>query len=66
MVLAFDTGVLDQVAGIGLEAGHGTTDMLINFNNLLDGRCFQQGRCDALLDTEDDTLRCSNLKSSVR
>jgi hypothetical protein len=37
MVLAFDTGVLDQVAGIGLQTRHGATDVLINFNNLLDG-----------------------------
>lgn len=56
VILALDAGVLDQVAGIGLQTGHGTADVLINFNDLLDGRRFEQRGCDALLNTEDHTL----------
>jgi hypothetical protein len=37
VVLALDTGVLDQVAGIGLQAGHGAANVLVNLNNLLYG-----------------------------
>jgi hypothetical protein len=37
VVLALNAGVFNQVAGIGLQTGHGTTDVLVNFDNLLDG-----------------------------
>jgi hypothetical protein len=37
MVLAFNASVLNQGPGIGLQTGHGTSDVLINFDNLFDG-----------------------------
>lgn len=61
VVLALDTGVLDQVAGIGLQARHGTTDVLVNLDNFLYRRGLEQGGRHALLDTEDDTFRCCDL-----
>jgi hypothetical protein len=36
VVLAFDTGVLNQVSGVGLEAGHGAANVLVDFDDLLD------------------------------
>lgn len=51
MVLAFDTGMLDQVTSIGLQTGHGATNMLIDLDNLLHGGCFEEGGSDTLLDT---------------
>lgn len=61
VVLALDASVFNQVAGIGLQSRHGTADVLVNFDNLLDGRRFKEGGCDALLDTEDDTFGCCYL-----
>jgi hypothetical protein len=54
--LAFDSGVLDHGAGIGLETGHGTANVAVDLDNLLDGGSLEEGRGNALLDTEDDTL----------
>lgn len=56
VVLALDAGMFNQVAGIGLQTRHGTADVLINFDDLLDGRRFEQRGCDTLLNTEDHTL----------
>ena len=61
VILALNAGVLNQVAGIGLQTGHGTADVLIDFDDLLDGRRFEQRRCNALLNTKDDTLGCCYL-----
>jgi hypothetical protein len=49
--LRFDTGVLDHAASVGLQARHGAANVLVNFDDLLDGRGLEQGRCHALLDT---------------
>ena len=57
VALALDTGVLDHGAGIGLQAGHGAANMAVNLDNLLDRRRLEQGRGDALLDSQDDALR---------
>lgn len=54
--LAFDSGVFDHGAGIGLETGHGTANVAVDLDNLLDGGSLEEGRGNALLDTKDDTL----------
>lgn len=56
VALALDAGMLDHGAGVGLEAGHGTADVAVDFDNLLDGGGLEEGGGDALLDTEDDAL----------
>ena len=55
--LALDTGVLDHGAGVGLETGHGATDVAVDLDNLLNRRRLEEGRGYALLDAEDYALR---------
>jgi len=61
MVLALDASVFNKVPSIGLQTGHGTTDVLVNFDDLLDGRRFEESRCDALLNTKNHTFGCCYL-----
>lgn len=56
VALAFDTGVLDHGAGVGLQAGHGAADVTVDLDNFLDGGRLQQGRGYALFNAEDDAL----------
>lgn len=56
VVLALDAGVLNHGAGVGLETRHGTANVAIDFDNLLDRRGLEQRGGDALLDAEDDAL----------
>lgn len=56
MALALDSGMLDHGAGVCLEAGHGTANVAVDFDNLLNRGGLEEGGGDALLDTEDDTF----------
>lgn len=56
VALAFDAGVLDHAARVGLQTAHGAPDVPVDLNNLLDRRRLQQGRGHALLHAKDDTL----------
>ena len=49
--------MLDHGACVGLEAGHGATDVAIDLDDLLDGGGLEEGGGDTLLDTEDNTFR---------
>lgn len=40
MVLAFYSGVLDHGSGVGLETGHGASDVGVDFDDLFDGGSF--------------------------
>lgn len=60
MALALNTGVLDHGASVGLKAGHGTADVAVDLDNLLNGRGLEEGRGDALLNTENDTFGCGD------
>lgn len=51
MVLAFDTGMLDQGPGICLQTGHGAANVLVDLNDLLDGGGLEEAGGDTLLDT---------------
>lgn len=53
--LAFDAGVFDHAAGVGLETGHGAADVAVDFDDFFDGGGFEEGRGDALFDAEDYT-----------
>lgn len=57
MVLALDPGVLDQVPRICLQPGHGAADVLVNLDDFLHRRRFEERRSDALLHPQDDALR---------
>lgn len=56
MILRLHSRMLDHGPGIGLQTGHGATDMTIDLDDLLDGRGLKQRGGDALLDAEDDTI----------
>jgi len=45
--------VLDHATGISLKAGHGTANVAINFDDLLDRGGFEEGGGDTFFDTED-------------
>jgi len=53
VVLALDTRVLDHATGIGLQSRHGTSDVAVDFDNLLYGAGFEESGGDALLYAED-------------
>jgi hypothetical protein len=55
VVLGLYTGVLDHGARIGLQAGHGASDVAVNLDDLFDRGGFQEGRSNTFLDAEDDT-----------
>ena len=54
MVLRLHASVLDHGAGVGLETGHGASDVAVDLDNFLYGRGLEEGGGDALLDAEDD------------
>lgn len=60
VALALDAGVLNHGSGVGLEAGHGASDVAVDLDNLFDGGGFEERRCDSLFDAEDDALGCCN------
>ena len=61
VVLALDSCVLDHAACIGLQTAHGTADVSVYFDDLLDARGFEEGGCDALLNSEDNAFGCGDL-----
>lgn len=61
VVLALHTCMFDHGPRIGLQAGHGTADVVVDLDDLLNGRGFKEGRRNALLDTENHTFGRSNL-----
>ena len=61
MMLAFDTGVFDHGAGVGLQAGHGAADMLVDFDYFFDGGGFEEGGGYALFNAEEDAVGCCYL-----
>jgi len=56
MVLTFETGMVDHRAGIGREAGHGTADVGVDFDDFFDGGGFKEDGGDAFFDTEDNAF----------
>lgn len=54
MVLRLDASVLDHRSCIGLESGHRTSYVAVDFDDLFDGRGLEEGRGHALFDSEDD------------
>ena len=65
MVLALDTRVLDHAAGIGLQTRHGTSDVAVNFDNLLYRAGLEERGSDALLYAEDYAFACCYLLGIV-
>jgi len=61
VVLALDTRMLDHASCIGLQTRHGTSDVAVYFDNLLDGAGLEEGGGYALFDAEDDALAGCNL-----
>jgi hypothetical protein len=61
VVLALDTRVLDHAAGIGLQTGHGTADVAVDFDNLLHRAGFEERRGHALFYAEDYAFACCYL-----
>lgn len=62
--LAFYAGMFNHAAGIGLETGHGATDVAIDLDDLFDRGGFEEGGGDSFFDTEDYACGCSDLHSS--
>jgi hypothetical protein len=54
--------VLNHASCIGLQTWHGTSNVAVDFDNLLDGAGFEQRRGYALFYTEDYTFTSCNLK----
>ena len=52
--------VVNHGSGICSKTGHGTANVFVDFDDLLDGRCLEQGRGDSLLNTENDTILGGN------
>lgn len=48
--------MLNHTSRIGLESGHGAANVLVDFDNLLDGGGFEEGGGDTLFDAEEDTI----------
>jgi hypothetical protein len=61
MVLGLYSGVLDHGPGVGLETGHGASDVGVDFDDLFDGGSFKEGRGDALLNSDDYSFSSGNL-----
>ena len=56
VVLCGDACVVDHGACVGGEAGHGTSEVTVDFHDFFDGAGFEEGGLDAFLDGEDDAL----------
>jgi hypothetical protein len=56
VVLCGDACVVDHGACVGGEAGHGASEVTVDFHYFLDGAGFEEGRLDAFLDGEDDAF----------
>ena len=65
MMLAFDSGMFDHGAGVGLQARHGAADVSVDFDYFLDGRGFEEGGGYALLNAEEDTMGCCYLNKPI-
>jgi hypothetical protein len=61
VVLTLDARVLDHGPRIGLQTRHGTSDVVVDLDDLFDRRSFQQRRGHALLDADNDTVSGSDL-----
>ena len=64
-MLAFDTGVFDHGAGIGLQAGHSAADVSVDFDYFFDGRGFEEGGGYTLFDAEEDAMGCCYLNQPI-
>ena len=56
VVLCGDTGVVDHGTGVGCEAGHGASEVTVDFHDFFDGAGFEEWGLDAFLDGEDDAF----------
>ena len=56
VVLSGDARVVDHGACVGGEAGHGASEVTVDFHDFFDGTGFEEGRLDAFLDGEDDAF----------
>lgn len=56
VVLCGDACVVDHGACVGGEAGHGTSEVTVDFHDLFDGAGFEERGLDAFLDGEDDAF----------
>lgn len=61
VVLGLYSGVLDHGSGVGLETGHGASNVGVDFDDLFDGGSFEEGRGDALLNSDDYSFSGGNL-----
>jgi hypothetical protein len=61
MVLTLDTRMFDHATRISLKTTHGTSDMTIDLDNLLNRRRLEEGGSNALFDTKDDTFASRDL-----
>jgi len=50
--------MFDHGTGIGLQAGHGAADVLVDFDYLFDGGGFEEGGGYTLFDAEEDAMGC--------
>jgi hypothetical protein len=48
--------MVDHRAGVGRQAGHGASEMMVDLHDFLDGIGLEQGRLNAFLDCEDDAV----------
>lgn len=56
VVLCGDARVVDHSACVGCEAGHGASEVTVDFHDFFDGAGFEEGGLDAFLDGEYDTF----------
>ena len=56
VVLSGNACVVDHGARVGGEAGHGASEVTVDFHDFFDGAGFEEGRLDAFLDGEDDAF----------
>lgn len=56
VVLGGDARVVDHGACVGGEAGHGASEVAVDFHDFFDGAGFKEGGLDAFLDCEDDAF----------
>ncbi len=54
VILRLDAGVLDHGSGVGLQTGHGTSDVTVYLDNLFDRGGFEESGGHPLFNSEDD------------
>ena len=65
VVLAFDAGVFNHGASVGLQAGHGAANVGVYFDNLFDGGSLEEGGGHALFDAEEDAMGGGDLEKGL-